>query len=379
MIAAIAIILILIYLVLIGCLTYGFNKTEDFILQDLPPQTKFSIIIPFRNEAENLSRLLLSIAALNYPKSMFEVILINDESEDQSVHIIEKFIKNIKDKSAIDILVIDNIRRTKSPKKDAITTAMATTKYNWIITTDADCVLPKYWLDTYDEFIQVKNPNCIVAPVTYKGENSFFNRFQTLDFLSLQGVTIGGFGLNQPFMSNGANFGYQKSIFKTLKGFDDNSDIASGDDIFLLEKCIQLNKSKVNYLKSRKAIVTTKPAKNITDLIHQRVRWASKTSQHNNTFAQLLGIVVLLANLICVISIPAVLLGFLKVKTFIALYTIKFSIDFLLLFKSTRFFKQDTLLLSYLFSSLLYPFYNIYVVILSFFNTYEWKGRTFKK
>ena len=100
MIAAIAIILILIYLVLIGCLTYGFNKTEDFILQDLPPQTKFSIIIPFRNEAENLSRLLLSIAALNYPKSMFEVILINDESEDQSVHIIEKFIKNIKDKSA---------------------------------------------------------------------------------------------------------------------------------------------------------------------------------------------------------------------------------------------------------------------------------------
>jgi cellulose synthase/poly-beta-1,6-N-acetylglucosamine synthase-like glycosyltransferase len=379
MIAAIAISTILIYLFFMGWLTYGFDKVDDFVLQDLPSKTKFSIIIPFRNEATNLTQLLQSISKLNYSRLMFEVILVNDASDDNSVHVINQFISSNQDKLAIDILIIENIRLSNSPKKDAITTAVEKAKFNWIITTDADCIVPKYWLDAYDELIQINTPNCIVAPVTYKAENSFFNRFQTLDFLSLQGATIGGFGLKQPFMSNGANFGYQKSIFKSLKGFDGNSNIASGDDIFLLEKCIQLNKTKVNYLKSRKAIVTTKPAKNITDLIHQRVRWASKTSEYNNTFAQLVGIVVLLANLICVTGIATVVLGYLNVKTLIALFIIKFSIDFLLLFKTARFFKQDTLLLSYLFSSLLYPFYNIYVALLSLFKTYEWKGRTFKK
>ena len=70
--------------------------------------------------------------------------------------------------------------------------------------------LPKYWLDSFDEFIQQTHAICIAAPITYQTNPSFLNRFQALDILSLQGATIGGFGINKPFLCNGANFGYKK-------------------------------------------------------------------------------------------------------------------------------------------------------------------------
>ncbi len=383
MIATLAIIIIVIYLFLIGLLTYGIDKVEHFKLQDLPAKTKFSVVIPFRDEEENLPKLLASISRLNYPKSLFEIILVDDASEDNSVTIIEKILdtkSSKKDFTRMDnIRVIKNERTSNSPKKDAITAAITISNCSWIITTDADCVLPKYWLDTFDECIQTKPSNCIVAPVTYHDANSFFNRFQILDFLSLQGATIGGFGIKKPFMCNGANFGYRKSSFKQVNGFDGNNNIASGDDIFLLEKFIKHDAKKVHYLKSDKAIVTTNPTKNFSSLVQQRLRWASKTSNYDNWFAKTVGLVVLLGNLVCLALVPLVLFNLLSTKIALALFIIKFSIDFLLLFKTTRFFKQETLLLSYIFSGLLYPFFSVYIALQSVVKSYEWKGRTFRK
>jgi len=379
-VSTIVITMIVIYLLLIGLLIYGFDKVEDFKVQDLKAKTKFSVVIPFRNEVKNLPKLLESISKLNYPNTLFEVILVDDDSEDESVDIIKDTVsKRPFDSTQSNVKVIENIRTSNSPKKDAITSAIEVSQFDWIITTDADCLLPKYWLDVFDECIQTKKPNCIVAPVTYHGANSFFNRFQILDILSLQGATIGGFGLRKPFLCNGANFGYRKSEFHNLNGFEGNDDIASGDDIFLLEKFTKYDAKKVHYLKSEKTIVTTKPVKSVSELIQQRLRWSSKTSRSNNLFTKCVGIVVFLGNLVSLGLIPLVILDLLDAKTAIALFVIKFSIDLLLLFKTSRFFKQETLLLSYIFSSIIYPFFSAYIVLLSLFNSYQWKGRTFKK
>ena len=224
----VSLIITILYLLLIGSFVFGFDKIQLFILQDTAPKTKFSVIIPFRNESDNLPDLLQSIESLNYPKELFEVFLVDDTSEDNSVETIVK--------SGVDVIIIPNKRITNSPKKDAITTAISYAKYEWIITTDADCVLPKYWLDSFDEFIQKNKAVCIVGPVTFSLQNNFLGRFQLLDILSLQGATIGGFGIKQPFMCNGANFAYTKTVFNQINGFDGNESIASGDDIFLLEK-----------------------------------------------------------------------------------------------------------------------------------------------
>lgn len=383
MITLIFIIIILLYLFLIGSLIYGFDRVEDFKLKDLKPKTKFSVIVPFRNEAENLANLLQSIAALEYPKDFFEVILVDDDSEDDSVKTIRKVLdtKSLKkDFTRTDIIkIIRNNRISNSPKKDAITKALKIAQHDWIITTDADCVLPKYWLDAFDEFIQTNQPNCVVAPVTYNDGSSFLKRFQILDILSLQGATVGGFGLKLPFLSNGANFAYRKAAFQAVDGFSGNNNLASGDDVFLLEKLKKIDLKKVLYLKSDQAIVTTKPMADLKSLIHQRLRWASKTSRNPNWFSKLVGLIIFSGNLACIAILPVFLFGLITPRIAIALLVIKFSIDFLLLFKTARLFKQEIVLFSYVWSCLLYPLFSVYIAILSLFKSYQWKGRTFKK
>ena len=370
----IALIVTIIYTSLIGSLIFGFDKVKEFPLKDIKPVTKFTVIVPFRNEANSLPFLLKSISELNYPKDRFEIIFVDDESSDHSVKLIEKFLVSIQNGSKL----VKNNRKTNAPKKDAIATAIKVAKYEWIVTTDADCVLPKYWLDAFDSFIQSHDTKCIVAPVTYSNVKSFLERFQALDFLSLQGATIGGFGIKNPFMCNGANFAYQASFFKTLEGFDDNSNISSGDDIFLLEKAIKKEPEKVHYLKDLHVVVMTNPENNLKKLFSQRLRWAAKTSSYNNLFGKFTGITILFMNTLIISLLMITVAGIVHPKILAYTFLIKFCIDFLLIFKTARFFNQEEYLLSYIFSSILYPFFSVFVAFTSLFKAYEWKGRTFR-
>lgn len=368
-------IIILLYLFIIGAFIFGFDKVPVFKLEDIPSKTSFSIVIPFRNESKNLPGLLKSIKSLNYPNHLFEVIFIDDDSEDDSVKIIQKTLN----KAQTNFSIISNQRKTNSPKKDAITIAIEKAKYNWIITTDADCQLPKFWLDSFDEFIQKHDVNSIAAPVTYTEKPSFLNRFQILDMLSLQSATIGGFGIKKPFLCNGANFAYKKSTFKDINGFEENTNIASGDDIFLLEKIAKKHPEQVAYLKCSQAIVKTESQLNWKHLISQRIRWAAKTSAYNNWFGKLTGLIVLLMNALIIISILMSCIGILNYRVSFYIFIIKFSIDFLLIYKSATFFNQKNVLISYIFGFILYPFFSVYVACISSFSGYKWKGRHFKK
>ena len=378
----ISISITLLYLLLIGSFVFGFDKVAIFKLKNLKAKTTFSVIIPFRNEAENLPNLLASISALGYPNHLYEIIFIDDESDDDSVEIIKKFYnKTLKgfDCAQPDIKVISNKKTSNSPKKDAITTAIKQAKNEWMITTDADCILPKYWLDSFDESIQTTKSKCIVAPVTYTNENSFLNHFQLLDMLSLQGATIGGFGIKKPFLCNGANFGYQKKMFLELNGFEGNKNIASGDDVFLLEKAVKKHPKNVGYLKCKHAIVTTKAQPTWNTLKAQRIRWAAKTSAYNNVFGKLTGFIVLLMNALIISLLTLTLINEFSYKSFIYILIIKFSIDYLLVFKSASFFNQKQVLKTYILGFLLYPFFSVFIAFVSVFKGYKWKDRNFKK
>ncbi len=370
-----SIIITISYLFLIGCFVFGFDKIKPFQLGDNSSKTAFSVIIPFRNEAENLPRLLASIDELEYPKHLFEIIFVDDASHDSSVDIITRFLPNTRN----DIQVIKNKRSTQSPKKDAITTAIHHAKNKWIITTDADCILPKYWLGSFDEWIQKTNAKCIVAPITYTYAANFLDQFQLLDILSLQGATIGGFGINKPFLCNGANFAYEKTLFQELNGFEGNTDIASGDDIFLLEKVAKAYPEQLHYLKCENAIVKTQTQPSWKDLISQRVRWAAKTSAYNNGFGKLTGGIVLLMNGLVILTLLLATLGIFNFKIWVYIVIIKFNIDFFLIYKSAIFFNQKAVLRSFIFGFIIYPFFSFYVAFTSLFKSYKWKGRTFKK
>jgi glycosyltransferase involved in cell wall biosynthesis len=356
----------IVYVLTISWLIYGFTKINLFEYIGLPPKTSFSIIVPFRNEAENLPILLESFSKLNYSTDLFEVILVDDESE-------EKFSVS---SFQFSVKIINNIRKSNSPKKDAITTAMQIVKTDWIITTDADCVVNKNWLLALDNFIQLHHVSMIAGAVTYDCNNSFLHHFQQLDLASLQGATIGSFGIQKGFMCNGANFAYTKSFFQKLKGFDGNSAIASGDDVFLLQKAIAKYPEKIAYLKSKNTIVTTKPVNNWKSLFYQRVRWASKTTSYQSDFGKRLGLLVFVMNFGLVCCLGLTVFGILPCF-FVGLYfLIKFGIDTVLIQQTNRFLTKHKI--HYLFlSSLWYPFFSTAVALYCLFGKYEWKGRRF--
>jgi len=357
----------LIYILFIGQLIYGFNRMKRFSKKEFTPKTSFTIVVPFRNEKENLPNLLHSISLLHYPKELVEVILVDDESEE--VFSVQHSVFSLK--------VIKNIRKSNSPKKDAIETAIEIAKNDLIITTDADCLVQKNWLTIYDQYIQENEVEMVASGVCYVPKKDFLSAFQNLDFLSLQGATIGSFGINQPFMCNSANFAYSKQFFKELNGFQGIETIASGDDVFLLQKAVSVAPEKVGFLLAKESIVATKPVATWSELFQQRVRWASKSTGYSSVYGKLLALVVFGGNLGWIVSFLLWLIGFLDQNIFMLFVALKFLIDFILIYKTASFF--DSKLQYILASSLLYPFFSVSVAVYSLFGKYSWKGRNFKK
>lgn len=357
----------LIYILFIGQLIYGFNRMRRFSIKEFTPKTSFSIVVPFRNEKENLPNLLHSISLLNYPKELVEVILVDDDSE-------EMFYIQY---SAFSLKVIKNERKSNSPKKDAIETAIQIAKNDWIITTDADCLVQKDWLTIYDQYIQENEVKMVASGVCYIPKSGFLSAFQNLDFLSLQGATIGSFGIGKPFMCNGANFAYCKQFFKELNGFQGNETIASGDDVFLLQKAVSASSKKVGFLMAKESIVATKSVETWSELFQQRVRWASKSTGYSSIYGKLLALVVFGGNLAWIVSFLLWLIGFLDQNIFMLFVALKFLVDFILIYKTASFFESK---LQYvLASSLLYPFFSVSVAVYSLFGKYDWKERSFRK
>ncbi len=370
---AVLLIYICIYGGFIIALIIGYNRVQTFVSGQSEPETTFSIIIPFRNEQNNLSRLLDSLALLEYPQKRFEVIFVDDNSDDFSVNVINKWrMAN----GLIQSTLLENLRLTNSPKKDAITRAMQIVENKWVITTDADCRVDRDWLKIFDSYMQQTNFEMVAGPVNYEGRISLLNHFQHLDFMSLQGATIGSFGLGNAFMCNGANFAYTKNLFQELNGFRGNDNEASGDDVFLLQKAMAKYPKKVGYLKSDAAIVTTVPAGSWLQLFNQRIRWASKTNSYQSHFGEDLALVVFLANLCLLIVFFLAVFSFVAWSILAIAFVLKSIPDFILLVQTNRFLRKGKFFFPVI-SAFIFPFFCVTVALFSISGKYNWKGRQY--
>lgn len=363
------------YVLILAYLLIGFYKVRDLKPNQnkSKPNHRFSILVPFRNEAENLPLLINSLEELDYPNSDFEIILINDDSTDESVFILENLIH----KSSLSYTLLNNQRFSASPKKDAITLAIEHAAYSWIITTDADCKVPKKWLTNFNQFILNNNSYMIIAPVSYMGTKGLINQFQRIENFSLQTTTIGGFGHQLALLCNGANLAYKKGIFKEVNGYHSNHTIASGDDVFLLESIKKKYPNNIGYLKNKDVLVQTKSQETWKAIIEQRIRWASKNKQQKDGYLLSLGATILCTNLFLIIAIG---MSFIlpKYLTYsLSFIGIKFGIDFLYCKTAARFFKEEIPFSPFIINWFLYPFISMFIFIKSLKGRYHWKGRAF--
>ncbi|RYZ25560.1 MAG: glycosyltransferase [Chitinophagaceae bacterium] len=367
-------IYIILYSAFVLKLYLGLGRLPEIFLTDAKPAIGFSLIIPLRNEAQNLPRLLESIAALDYPRELFEVIFIDDASGDDSPAIINRWRMQ---HGLVTTTLIENIQITASPKKNAILRAMPIARFDWVITTDADCSLPQNWLRAFNGYIEKSNVEMVAAPVVFTRVRGLLASFQRLDFLSLQAVTLGSFGIDRPFMCNGANLAYTKKLFREAGGFQGNEAIASGDDVFLLQRVASLCPEKLGYLKSRDAIVETLPEKTIGRLLNQRVRWAAKANSYENDYADELAGITFLSNLFLLASCILAGCGFVPMLWAVVLFGYKLIIDWLFLAKADKFLKNFQIVFP-VFAAIVHPVFIVGVALYAAFGKYAWKGRKFR-
>jgi cellulose synthase/poly-beta-1,6-N-acetylglucosamine synthase-like glycosyltransferase len=377
----IAFILLLVYAVLIIYYRQSWVSISDFRFQilDFKPVIKISVIIPARNEGQNIGDCLDSIVSQSYPKDLFEVLVVDDYSTDNTAAIILRYqSQNIKLISLKDFVASSEIN---SYKKKAIEIALQQSAGDLIITTDADCVVPPDWLQTIAAFYQEKKPELIVMPVAINCSNKFIEIFQALDFMTLQGIT--GASVNKKFhsMCNGANLAYTKKAFNTVNGFKGIDNIASGDDMLLMHKIYQQNPNGIAYLKNKDVIVQTAPVKTISEFFNQRIRWASKADKYDDK--RIFGVLIAVYLFNCLLAaIPVVTLfsnaQYSMFGVWLLLLLLKTVTELFFLFPVAKFFNKQILLWWF---PLMQPFHIIYTVIagwLGKFGNYKWKGRNVK-
>jgi biofilm PGA synthesis N-glycosyltransferase PgaC len=376
---------LLVYFLLIGVFIVGYSRVKFFEFTSKETIQSFSIVIPFRNEAAHLPALLKSIRLLDYPVAQVEILMVNDASSDGSVQLIQTYIKK---HQLTHIQVLENIRQSGSPKKDAIRTAIAISTHPWLITTDADCILPEKWFRVLDNYIQKEAPNMIAGPIALMEKTkapSFLYAFETLDVHSMLGATISAFGLGHPIMANGAHLAYRTAVFHTVQGFEGNDHMASGDDLFLLEKFLTYNANAVHYLKNPLAIVRTSSLESWTGLVSQRKRWAAKASRFNSAFAKAVGIFVFLGNLSTLIIYSMLVYAILaenhnfNVPLLLTAVLLKYLLDGLLIMKALCFTESQRVFIWYPLVAPCYPIVTLTTAILAFTTSYTWKGRRFKQ
>lgn len=374
----VSIVLATLYCLLIILYTYYFNRLKPLPNKNkIQPVIRFSIVIPARNEEENVGNTLASILNNKYPKELYEIIVVDDFSTDNTAILVQEIQKEFANVQLISLK--DHVKdRLNSYKKKAIEIAVSFAKHEWIVTTDADCIVTQTWLQTLNACVLQTNAVFIAAPVKFTNTGSFLSVFQCLDFISLQAITAASVSAGLLSMCNGANLAYKKEAFYTVDGFKNVDAIASGDDMLLMHKIKNHFPGKLTYAFSKEAIVSTPPMPDLKSFINQRIRWASKATSYDDKKIFFVLLLVYLFNLtLLLLPVLAIIHSKLLLLWLILLLTKTF-FETIFMMRASEFFDQQKLMWWFPFMQ---PFHIIYTVIsgwLGKFGKYEWKGRNVK-
>ena len=347
-----------------------------FVASGKSPITKFSVVIPARNEAANIEACIAGILAQNYPTHLFEIIVVDDFSEDNTAQIVLKIAQQHNNVRVLQLKDFTNNENLVAYKKRAIEIAITEATGDWIVTTDSDCSFTNNWLATYDAYIQEHNAVMVAAPVAYTNTGSFLSIFQVLDFISLQGITAAAVASGSHTLCNGANLSYSKKAFESVGKFSGIDHLPSGDDMLLMHKMKKAFPGQIGYMYAQDAVVSTAPSATLDLFIQQRIRWASKALGYQDKIIFWILLLVYLVNASLLIYLPLNFIQTGNINNWLILIGSKTLIEMPFMYASAKFFKQQKLLLWF---AVMQPFHIVYTVIAGWFGTfgsYKWKGRT---
>jgi cellulose synthase/poly-beta-1,6-N-acetylglucosamine synthase-like glycosyltransferase len=363
--------IIVLYGLLITISIIGFGKLKRVIKEVQCQESEFiSIIISARNEAKHIEECIFEIGKQNFPKNKYELILIDDASEDTTYDLAY----NSLIESGLTYQIIKQPEH--KGKKHNLSQAIELAKGSIIITSDAD-VLYRHqnWLASISNYFKANSPNMLIMPIDYQTQSGLLSSFQIIENIALTGVTAGFTGIQKPFMCNGANLAFKKWAFENIAGYQSHLHISSGEDVFLMEDLKKNDPKSIHYVLIRELIVKTAPVNSLTELLNQRIRWAYKSKNNPNNLNLFAGFVIVAANLLVLALFVAILKKSVIIPYLSIFVLAKFVFDFLLLFLASDFLGRTKYIWWLLPFECVYWIYALVVGTISLFIKPYWKGK----
>lgn len=353
--------IILLLLLSMGVLRYW--KMPD--IDASQPPVMVSVVVPFRNERENLLLLLDALMRQSLPAKMWELVLVDDGSSDGYMELIAPYFKRLSVK-------LCRLPAGISGKKQAVIRGVAEACYSRVALIDADVQPDASWLETIASM-----PDGIPlaqGAVIVRTGDSLFRLFDALDYASLMAVSLGSFSLGHPVVASSANM----VIGKDMLGVNEQIlriDIASGDDMFLLHEAKRRFPGRLRFISIKRASVYTRFNGGLGEFFNRRVRWGSKASAYTDRDTILVAAVVLATNMLLVGSMLLSVCGVAAWHVTLALWLLKALSDLLLLVPFLYITAQLKLLAVFLPLQLFYPFYLVAAAVAPLLSGWNWKGR----
>ncbi|MCU0460353.1 MAG: glycosyltransferase [Bacteroidales bacterium] len=339
-----------------------------------------SVVVAARNEEKHITNLLDNLFRQDYPENLLEIIIVNDNSTDRTPVVVSEYISarvagsetaaRMTDPGAINVLK-KNLKgpRTRliyNPyigKKRAVRYGIEKASGEVIITTDADCVVGPEWVSSHASWYTKGGPDMVLAPVVQKPAGGFWSLFGVYEFSALQAITEATALAGHPVMCNAANLSFRRDVY--LRHADKlHHDLASGDDMFLLQ-AVMRDGGTVRHDGRSAAAVVTAAAVTAAALLRQRARWASKTFRYRDAATLTLAA----ATAACTATVAAaVVAAFMAVEYLplaAAMYAIKSVPDYLIIAGEMKKRGNRIKGLSFMAAEIIYPFWFLTVGIVS--------------
>jgi len=237
-----------------------------------------SVIICARNEAENLKVFLPSVLEQEYDD--FEVIVVNDCSDDDTEEVLDKFSREY---SNLKVTRIHKESSLRHGKKMALFLGIKAAKNEILLLTDADCQpVSSKWISSFSSHFD-DSCDFVLGYGGYLREKGLLNKYIRYDtmFIAMQyaGMAMTGF----PYMGVGRNLAYRKSLFIKNKGFGPSINLQSGDDDLFVNKLAGKKNTAVNL--DRESFTRSIPSKTWKEFHKQKTRHIS-ASAYYRTFTK---------------------------------------------------------------------------------------------
>lgn len=308
-----------------------------------------SVIICARDEAANLAKNLPGSLVQAYPTT-HEIIVVNDNSFDDSKYLLEEFARRFKH---LKVVELKQEAKLIPGKKFPLSVGIKTAKYEVVLLTDADCVpASEHWIEkmqeSYDDTTEI-----VLGYGAYhkkKGVLNLLIRWETFH-TALQYLTYALAG--KPYMGVGRNLSYKKVIFFRHKGFSAFNHIASGDDDLFINTAATKTNTKINI--SPEAFTLSESPDSWGKWIKQKRRHYSTAKYYRPLHKFLLGLYAFSHGIFYPLLLAA--LFFFNWQWSLLVFLIRFIIQVIVLYPATKKLNEKDLFPFFLFMDIWMFFY----------------------